>query len=290
MAESKTKSIYDLLIWKRTQPKEELNGEEGIELIELPPINNQVVRATIKRAKNPLPGNPIVILAHGNGEIQLNYILDSQSPLSPTENFCEHGISVCSFDYRGYGLSDGEYGASALTEKEDTIALIKYLKSQGFEKISYLGRSLGATCGIFAAAEFPDLVCVALDSPWISTRDWIEYCAKHFCNIDKELFDSLLPKVYETIKDDTGLDFTTAESPEDVAHKIVSPISVIHGTYDDLIPISHSERLMELIQSTEKHFLTMPMDHRDDARFNKPYQNLIKFIQTHNGVNLEANQ
>ena len=288
MTQKQTKSIYDLLIWKRTKPKEEFNGEEGVELIELPPINNQVVRAILLRAENPLPGNPVVVVAHGNGEIQFDYIFGRR--ISPTENFCEHGISVCSFDYRGYGLSDGEYGASALTEKEDTIALIQCLKSQGFEKISYFGRSHGAACGIFAAAEFPDLVCVALDSPWISTRDWIEYCAKHFYDIDKDLFHSLLPKAYETIKNDTGLDFTTAESPEDVAHKIVSPIYVIHGTYDEIIPISHSERLMELIQSTEKHFLTIPMNHNDDARFCKPYQNLIEFIQKHNGVNLEATQ
>lgn len=175
--------INKLFIWERGN-KIFCNADknkEGIEFVKIPVQNQKGIHenivALLIRSKNPLPENPIVIIAHGNGE-NVDYYTQF------ADEFLPHGISVCIIDYRGHGYSDGEYGTASANEREDVIELYLYLKEQGFEKISYFGRSLGATCGIFLAAEFPDLVCLALDSPWMSTKEWNQYIAQEFYHID----------------------------------------------------------------------------------------------------------
>ena len=185
--------IYNTMVWKKSKIKsnEELMRDRIIKVDSDPRI-----AILIDEAEKPLPGNPIVVLGHGNGYNIANFyqLWDFQG------TFCPHGISTCYIDFRGYGFSEGEYGTGA-TEPDDVITVINYLKKKGYEKISYFGYSLGATCGIYAAAEFPDLVCVVLDSPWLSTREWTEYKVAHFDKIGHDAFEQSLPVVYEQIKE-----------------------------------------------------------------------------------------
>lgn len=280
------KKIYDLLIWKRSNEKmnrDDSNNDDGDdnveEFIEIPVDNSsEKIGIIIVRAKNPLPGNPIVIFGHGNGETAQDYVQYSNE-------FCPHGISVCLVDYRGYGYSDGEYGASSLTEREDMITVFKYLKKNGFNKISYFGRSLGATCGLFVAAEFPELVCIALDSPWLSIREWTEHKAKSFENIDHDRFEALIPSVYQEIEKKTGLKFQEAQEPREITGKINQPLFLIHGVKDKLVPYDNSTELIELVKSTEKKFKSFNGGHNDFMRY-MIYEEMFNFIVKHNNPDI----
>lgn len=99
-----------------------------------------------------LPGNPIIVFGHGNGYNIANFY----NLYGFYDSFCPYEISACYIDFIGYGFSDGEFGTGA-TEPDDVITVINYLKTKGYEKITYFGYSLGAACGIYAAAHFPDL-------------------------------------------------------------------------------------------------------------------------------------
>lgn len=276
--------IYDLLIWKRRSTKMIDKSEEessNVEIIEIPYRNMQddselIIVAKLFRVKEPLPGNPIVIFGHGNGEDLDDYIEFNSI-------FCENGISFCSFDYRGYGYSDGISGSCSASEREDLITVINYFKKNGFDKISYFGRSLGATCGIFAAAEFSDLVCLALDSPWISTKEWVEYRAEDLHQISKEKFNELIPNVFKEVKEKTGIDFSQIKEPREVAINIKQPIFIIHGMNDSIVPFSNSKELFEIVKSNEKKFKPFNGGHNDFVRY-LFYKDMFNFILHQNGV------
>ena len=226
----------------------------------------------------PLEGNPVVIIGHGNGETIEYYIQFS-------DTFLQHGISVCIVDYRGYGYSDGEYGTASVNEREDLMDVYDYLKDNGFEKISYFGRSLGATSGIFLAAPFPDLVCIALDSPWMSTKEWNKYMANKFYHIDENQFEKLIPIVLDEIKIETEINFDEIQEPRDVAEKINQPIFLMHGQYDDIVPPENSDEFLDLIKSKEIRFELFDGDHNDERR-KEIFHEMFKFILHHNGVDV----
>ena len=278
------KAIYDLFIWpKKKLPDYNPEKHGGAELMSIQSDSTPTEKISfiIIKAENPRPGNPIVVVGHGNGEMLLDYatyFLDT---------FIPNGISYCVIDYRGYGYSDGKQGTCCVTEPEDVITVINHLKTIGYQKISYFGRSLGATCGIFVAAEFPDLVCVALDSPWLSSREWIKYQSSYLRNIDNETFDKLLPSLYKNIKERTVLDFYKITEPRNIASKITQPFFLIHGTNDVTVPFSNSPELFELVQSQEKIFKSFEGGHPICLNRFKMFDEMIKFILKHNGVTVD---
>ena len=59
-------------------------------------------RGTLWTPKSPLPGNPVILLCHGWGGLRA--FLDVRY----ASKFVEEGFHVLSFDYRGWGSSDGK--------------------------------------------------------------------------------------------------------------------------------------------------------------------------------------
>ena len=57
----------------------------------------------------------------------------------------KYDISLCSFDFSGCGLSEGEYISLGWHEKDDVDLVVKYLSTtKKITKIALWGRSMGA--------------------------------------------------------------------------------------------------------------------------------------------------
>lgn len=207
------KKIVDSLVYSRYSPQkmdfdeEEDEEEKDGEYIKIPFSTDdnktpEQIALYIKKSQKELPGNPIVLFTHGDGE-------DLESYISYKEYFCPFGVSFCVMDYRGTGYSDGPINTSGVNETKDVIEVIKYLKTKGYEKISYFGRSLGAECGIYAAAHFPDLVCLAFDSGSIDTKALSIYQLNYFKKIEKSTIERLWPEACKIINEKYGIDFLT---------------------------------------------------------------------------------
>lgn len=64
--------------------------------------------------------------------------------------YTEQGLSTFRFNFRGVGLSEGQFD-QGIGEVEDICAAIRYLRTQGAEQILLVGYSFGAFTGLIAS-------------------------------------------------------------------------------------------------------------------------------------------
>lgn len=172
------------------------------------------------RAASP-PGAPTVVHFHGNGEIVGDYLEGFP------ERFTALGWSLLLAEYRGYGMSTGEPLLGRMLD--DVPGIVRAVGSPP-ERIVAFGRSVGSIFAVEAAARFPGIAGLILES---GVADPLE---------------RLLLRV------DAG---ELGESPEALAEacsrrldhrtKLASysgPTLVMHAVHDDLVPVDNAQRLM----------------------------------------------
>jgi alpha-beta hydrolase superfamily lysophospholipase len=152
----------------------------------------------------------LILYFHGNGE-------DVGELDSFAEQMNSLGVSVLTFDYRGYGLSSGK--ASESNVNSDALLVLDMARELGYEndKILLWGRSIGSGGAVHLAtsSEFAGLILV---SPLKSIYTVIT----GFSIIPFDRFDS-----YSKLDQ---FDF---------------PLYIVHGTEDQVIASSHGVQMFE---------------------------------------------
>jgi abhydrolase domain-containing protein 17 len=164
--------------------------------------------------KNNEPSNEIyIIYSHGNGEDigncyqWLNYLHK------------ELKVNILGYEYQGYGLYKGT--SSENNCYSDIQNAFYFLRSRGVadENIILYGRSLGTGPTVELASRWINLKGVVLESPYTSVLGVVSetladtsYCVDPFRNNSK-------------------------------IHLIKSPILILHGTDDEIIPYEHAQKL-----------------------------------------------
>ena len=165
------------------------------------------------------------------------------------------GLSVLIVDYRGYGLSEGSPSENGLYL--DAEAALKYLTSEvgldPVEDIVLFGRSLGVGVAAEMATRH-SVRCVILESGFTSVMDmakatqpdWLVYLLKPM--IDAR-YDSLSK---------LGL--------------IDSPVMIVHGEQDDIVPFSMAGELYEAATEPKRfHAVRGAMHNNVYERGGTPY-------------------
>ena len=178
----------------------------------------------------PNPGATYTVLfSHGNGE-DLGWVL----PLLPALR--DLGFGVFAYDYRGYGLSEGQ--PSEQHVYADIDAAYGYLTRElrvPPERIILYGRSLGAGAAVDLAAR-QAVGGLILESPFLSafrvmTRVPL-FPFDKFRNVDK-------------------------------IGRVGCPVLVMHGEADEIVPLWHGQRLFETAPGP-KMFVAIPGAHHND--------------------------
>jgi fermentation-respiration switch protein FrsA (DUF1100 family) len=151
-------------------------------------------------------------------------------------------IPIFIFDYREYGLSEGEISKAGTFS--DAQGAFRYLtEEKGFKSSSVLlfGRSLGTALAVDIASR-DDCLGVVLETAFTSTDDMME------------LYFPFLPlPPVSTIKyDSLGL-----------IEQVQSPLLFIHGEFDRTIPISMSRRLYDKARAPKFFYAIPGADHND---------------------------
>jgi fermentation-respiration switch protein FrsA (DUF1100 family) len=93
-------------------------------------------------------GRPLLLFAHGNAG-NISHRIDNLA------HFRRLGLSVFIFDYRGYGLSEGQITEAG--SYADIRGALGWLKGRGWnpQQMIYFGRSMGAAVALQLALEEP---------------------------------------------------------------------------------------------------------------------------------------
>lgn len=152
------------------------------------------------------------------------------------------GLSVLLFDYRGFGENAGAPTESGLTL--DARAARDYLLTRrevSPDRLVYFGESLGSAVATTLAAEHAPRALI-LRSPFTS---FVDMGRIHF---------PLLPVTW-LLRDR----FSSIEA----ISKVRSPVLVIAGTRDAIVPIEQSRRLYDAAPSTKELVIIEGADHND---------------------------
>lgn len=164
------------------------------------------------------PDQPLVVLFHGNA----GNLSDNVEYLNLLHG---SGFPLFSFDYRGFGKSEGE----ALREKDlyqDARGALTYLEQRGWprDRIIFFGQSLGAAVALQMALERKPAGLV-MESSFTSMTDMVKHVS---------------PMAYYTVG------WWSMDLPFDNLDKIAQarvPLLLIHGDRDAVVPVAMSRRL-----------------------------------------------
>lgn len=178
---------------------------------------------------------PGVLVANGNAGNRSH-----RAPLARA--LAGHGMRVLLFDYRGYGGNPGTPSEAGL--RRDVRAALEYLTNRAEvdpARIFYFGESLGAAAVVDLAAEHPPRGLV-LRSPFTSLAEVgrLHYPWLPVRQLLRDRFDSI-----------------------GAISRVNSPVLVIAGQRDTIIPLDQSRAIYEAAPSPKRLVVVEGADHND---------------------------
>ncbi len=167
------------------------------------------------------------------------------------------GFNLFTFDYRGYGQSQGAPDPKGIFE--DAVAALNAMRNRSdidTQRLFVFGQSLGGMLAIAAAAASPEGICAVLaEAPAHSYSAWAE---------------DQMPQL------DLALDDTYCASSY-VAQLAPIPLLLLHSRADRVVPYAHSVALFEAAQEP-KQLVTLADGEHNDAmtlRHGTRYQDML---------------
>ena len=185
----------------------------------------------IRAAPEPALGH--VLFCHGNGGNIGDRVLHAKL-------LVDAGLDVLLFDYRGYGRSTGRPGEEG-TYSDARAARAALLRREiDPERTLYLGESLGGAVALKLALESPPAGLI-LQSAFTGVR---QVAREHYGFIPAPL----VPDAYPSLERVRGLR---------------TPLLVLHGERDEIVPVSHARALFEAAAEPRRLHLFPGVGHND---------------------------
>ncbi len=207
---------------------------------------------------------PTIVHVHGNaGNIE--------SHIGFTEFLPEAGFNLLIFDYRGYGQSEGSARKRA-DLIADTHAALDYLQQRediDTRRIGMFGQSLGGSITLTVLAQRDDVKAAVIMAAFSS---WREMAASAVSSGRPGLISRGLATCFISDQD----------RPVDAISQIRTPILLIHGTADSIIPVAHGRQLAEAASSSVEYLEIAGGDH-NDLRWTHPHvdDEIVRFLRRH---------
>jgi pimeloyl-ACP methyl ester carboxylesterase len=166
------------------------------------------------------PEGLTVIHFHGNGETVGDYLDDFSGRMNTL------GVNLLLAEYRGYGMSEG---APALAAMLEDIPPVVAASGADPGRIIFFGRSLGSLYAVHAASLYPHAAGLVLES---AISDPLE-------RILERVEPRQVGVSMERMRAEVNREFNQREKLTAFAGRTL----VMHTRSDDLVDVSHAERL-----------------------------------------------
>jgi hypothetical protein len=185
----------------------------------------------------PTPRRPVVahvLLCHGNAGNIGDRVLHAKL-------LTDAGLDVLLFDYRGYGRCEGSPDEEG-TYRDARAARAALLRQAGVDgaRLVYLGESVGGAVALALAVEASPLGLV-LQSAFTSIRDM---GGLHYPFIPA----ALVPDAYPSLRR---------------IRQLRSPLLVVHGDRDDIVPVAHGRALFDAAPEPKRLEIVRGAGHND---------------------------
>lgn len=202
--------------------------------------------------KGSLSDRKVILYLHGKGK-------NISANAKHANRLMRMGFSVLVFDYRGYGRSEGSFPSESSVYTDAQTAW-DYLIQKGYKpnQILIYGHSLGGAIAIDLAIKHPDALGAIVDASFTSMSDMAQLDPKY------RIFpiDLLIHQRFDSIAK---------------VRSLAIPVLYIHGTADEVIPVSMAQSLYEATPSRKQIVIIPNGGHNNNAATNEPlYLNAIR--------------
>lgn len=202
--------------------------------------------------KGSLGDRKVILYLHGKGK-------NISANAKHANRLMRMGFSVLVFDYRGYGRSEGSFPSESSVYTDAQTAW-DYLIQKGYKpnQILIYGHSLGGAIAIDLAIKHPDALGAIVDASFTSMSDMAQLDPKY------RIFpiDLLIHQRFDSIAK---------------VRSLAIPVLYIHGTADEVIPVSMAQSLYEATPSRKQIVIIPNGGHNNNAATNEPlYLNAIR--------------
>ncbi len=169
------------------------------------------------------------------------------------------GFNVLLFDYHGHGSSRGAPVTLAYRELQDFFSALDYAERRvPHARVGLLGFSMGGAIAILGAAQRPEVRVVVADSPFATHHDVVSHNVQRVIRIPGQPFAAISDYFLLRSAGYRGRDVAPLRVVDKLAGR---PLLLIHGTDDDMIPVSHAHRLYKAAQEPKELWLAPGANH-----------------------------
>jgi fermentation-respiration switch protein FrsA (DUF1100 family) len=179
------------------------------------------------------------------------------------ERFCLEGFEVLIFNFRGAGLSEGNFDILGWTrDLEGALDYLIHRPEVDPSRIFLLGFSGGAAVSICVTAQRKEIAAlVSCASPaefqdLITGQGLVDFLSH--CRDVGIIKDAKFPVSLKDWKDG----FRTVQPLDWVERIPPRPFLIIHGTKDDIVDVSHARHLYDKVRGKAELFLIEEAGHR----------------------------
>lgn len=207
--------------------------------------------------RSPPDPRGTVVALHG-------FYSESLQLLTQALHFAENGYRVILPDLRAHGQSEGRYVTFGAREREDLAALVEDLERRELlaRPLVLYGASLGGSITLQAAADRVDADRVVTLAVPADTREVILEVGRDALPgwLRPLVDDARMRKALERAEEIAGFAFSEVSAGA-FGPRVGTPVLLVHGREDELVPYTHAERLHEKLPCSTLR----PVDRRGHA-------------------------
>jgi fermentation-respiration switch protein FrsA (DUF1100 family) len=174
----------------------------------------------------PPENGVVILLAHGYGDNRPEWI---------HAMLTKKGFGVLAWDARAHGESGGEISTLGYKEIWDVKAALDYALAQpGVAQIGGWGGSMGGATMIRAAAEFPEIQALVVDSSFSSLDEEVDFLAP---------YPLINPLAKVLLQMRLGVNFEKTSPAALIGQISPRPVYIIQGTQDTVASPDSAENL-----------------------------------------------